>query len=378
MVEKTVDAESKSKDARYQKRAIELTIRIGFLFLLVAWCFWIIMPFAGVLIWGMVIAVSVYPMHRWLEFAIGNRRNWAAAITTLALLALFIAPAAALTDSLFSGAQGLYDNLAAGNIRLPPPPEGISNWPVIGEPLDRFWNQASTNLVNVLQESVPYLTTAAGYVFSAVAGIGLGLLQFLLATIIAGVFLANAEAGRVAAERFAGRIAGVRGAEFARVAKVTIRSVARGILGVALIQSILAGVGFLLVGLPAAGLLALICLFLGIIQLGVGPVMVLAVIYVFYTAETLTAVVFLVWCVFVTLLDNLLKPILLGRGAPVPVLVIFLGAIGGFLTQGILGLFLGAVILSLGFNLYQAWINEPFEDEESELFCCRAHDRLQG
>jgi predicted PurR-regulated permease PerM len=366
LVGSTFSTEMKREEANFQKRAIELTIRIGFLLLLVAWCFWIIMPFAGVIIWGMVIAVSVYPMHRWLESAIGNRRKWAAVITTLALLVLFIAPAATLTDSLFSGAQGLYDHLAAGDFKLSPPPEGISSWPVIGEPLDRFWRRASTNIANALQEAVPYLTTAAGYVFSAVAGIGLGLIQFLLATIFAGVLLANAEGGRLTAERFTQRIAGDRGTEFARVAKETIRSVARGILGVALIQSILAGIGFLLVGLPAAGFLALICLFLSVIQVGVGPVMILAVIYVFYTSHTFTAVVFLIWCLAVTLLDNLLKPILLGRGAPVPTMVIFLGAIGGFLTQGILGLFLGAVILSLGFNLYQAWVNEPFEDEESK------------
>ena len=171
----------------------------------------------------------------------------------------------------------------------------------------------------------------------------------------------------MSADRFAERIAGERGREFTRVAKVTIRTVARGILGVALIQAILAGLGFLAVRLPGAGLLALICLFLGVVQLSIGLVTIPAAFYVFYTADTLTAVVFLIWCIIVTPLDNFLKPVLLGRGAPVPTMVIFLGAIGGFLTQGILGLFLGAVILSLGYNLYQAWVNEPFEREESRL-----------
>jgi len=352
-------------DSTYQKRAIELTIRIGFLFLLVAWCFWIILPFAGVVVWGMIIAVSIYPMHRWFESTIGNRRKLAATVTTLTLLALFIVPAAALTDSLISGAQVLYDQVTTGEIKLPPPPEGLSSWPLIGDSLDKFWRLASTNLAKALEQFAPHLTKAAGVVFSAVAGIGLGLLQFLLATIIAGALLANAEAGRVAAERFAERIAGDRGNEFARVATVTIRSVARGILGVALIQAVLAGVGFLAVGLPAAGLFALICLILGVVQLGIGLVTIPAAVYVFYVSDTLTAVVFLIWCIIITPLDNFLKPVLLGRGAPVPMLVIFLGAIGGFLTQGILGLFLGAVILSLGYNLYQMWVNAPFEMDES-------------
>jgi predicted PurR-regulated permease PerM len=202
----------------------------------------------------------------------------------------------------------------------------------------------------------PQLTDIGGVLLSSLAGIGLDLLQFLVATIIAGVFLANAESGQLAAGKFAKRMGGDRGVEFARVAGQTIRSVARGILGVALIQSLLAGLGFLVVGLPGAGLLALICLLLGIIQLGIAIVVIPAVIYVFYTASSVTAALFLVWCVVVTLLDNVLKPILLGRGAPVPMLVIFLGAIGGFLTQGIIGLFIGAVILSLGFKLYQTWV----------------------
>jgi predicted PurR-regulated permease PerM len=356
-----------STDSTFQKRAIELTVRIGFLILLVVWCYRIIMPFAGVIVWGMIIAVSIHPMHRRLESAIGNRRKLAAAITTLTLLTLFIAPAAALTDSLIAGAQVLYDQVTTGEIKLPPPPEGINGWPVIGDPIEEFWRQASTNLSKALEQLAPHLTKAAGVVFSAIVGIGLGLLQFLLATIISGALLANADAGRVAADRFAERIAGDHGKEFAHVAKVTIRTVARGILGVALIQAILAGLGFLTVGLPAAGLLALICLFLGVVQLSIGLVTIPAAIYVFSTGDTLTAVVFLVWCVFITPLDNFLKPVLLGRGAPVPTIVIFLGAIGGFLTQGILGLFLGAVILSLGYNLYQAWVNRPFEMEGSSL-----------
>ena len=207
------------------------------------------------------------------------------------------------------------------------------------------------------------MTKLAGTLLSALAGTGLSLLQFLLATIIAGAVLANAEAAQVTARGFAVRMAGDKGKEFARVTKETVRSVARGILGVALIQALLAGLGFLVVGLPAAGLLAMICLLLAIIQLGVALVTIPAAIYIFYTADTVTAVVFLIWCIVVTLVDNVLKPVLLGRGAPVPMIVIFLGVIGGFLTQGIIGLFLGAVILSLGFNLYQTWIDQASESE---------------
>ena len=161
-----------------------------------------------------------------------------------------------------------------------------------------------------------------------------------------------------ASPAIARRLAGDRGAEYAALGQATVPSVARGILGVALIQSLLAGLGFLAVGLPAAGLLAILCLLLAVVQIGPALVLIPAVIYVFTTAETLTAIVFLVWCVFVGLLDNVLKPILLGRGVKVPILVIFVGAIGGFLASGIIGLFTGSVVLALSYTLFKAWLND--------------------
>jgi predicted PurR-regulated permease PerM len=154
------------------------------------------------------------------------------------------------------------------------------------------------------------------------------------------------------------RIAAERGTEFATLAGATVRSVAQGILGVALIQSFLAGLGFLVVGIPGAGLWALLGLFFCVVQVGLLPVALPALIYVFATAEPVTAVVFTIWTLAVSLIDNVLKPLLLGRGVRVPTVVIFLGAIGGFLTEGIIGLFVGAVVLVLGYRLFQAWL-EP-------------------
>ncbi len=144
--------------------------------------------------------------------------------------------------------------------------------------------------------------------------------------------------------------------EFVGVAEQTVRSVASGILGVALIQALLAGLGFLVAGVPAAGLLTLICLVFGVIQLGVVIVLIPVVIYLFSTADTVTAVGFLIWAALVAPVDNVLKPILLGRGVDVPMLVIFVGAIGGFLNAGIIGLFIGAVVLALGYKLFLAWL----------------------
>jgi predicted PurR-regulated permease PerM len=213
-------------------------------------------------------------------------------------------------------------------------------------------------LGEALRQASPLLKRFGTWLLNAAEGAGIALLQFVLAIFIAGAFLANAEAAGSMTRAIAERLAGERGLILAGVAEHTIRSVASGILGVALIQALLAGLGFLVAGVPAAGLLTLICLLSGVIQLGVVIVLIPVVIYLFSTAETTTAVGFLIWAILVAPVDNILKPILLGRGVDVPTLVIFVGAIGGFLSSGIIGLFLGAVVLALGYKLFLTWLKQ--------------------
>jgi predicted PurR-regulated permease PerM len=187
-------------------------------------------------------------------------------------------------------------------------------------------------------------------------GTTMGLLQFTLSIIIAGILMANAKGGGNFIRELFVSLAGERGNDFADISNVTIRNVVKGILGVAIIQGLLAGAGFMVAGVPVAGVWAFLCVFLAIIQIGIAPVALPVIIYMFYRADTLTAGLLAVWLILVMLSDNFLKPILLGRGAPVPMLVIFLGSIGGFISMGFIGLFVGAVILSLGFKLFQAWL----------------------
>jgi predicted PurR-regulated permease PerM len=193
------------------------------------------------------------------------------------------------------------------------------------------------------------------------AGIGLGIIEFIVSIIIAGVMLAYAESGGKAAEQVFIRLAGRRGQDFVKLTETTIRQVVKGILGVALIQTILASIGFFVAGVPAAGLWTIISLILAIVQIGVGPVVIPLIIYVWSSSDTLTASLFTGWSIMVLVIDNVLKPLLLGKGAPVPMLVIFLGAIGGFIAIGFLGLFLGAVILSLTYKLAVEWITPDTE-----------------
>ena len=361
--------EPSSLDKAFVNRALEATIRIGLVALLVAWCFQIVRPFVIPVFWGMIIAVASYPGYRRLEEWLGGRGFLAATLFAIIGLLLLIGPTVLLAGTLVDSAHGLAGDLSGGTFKLPPPPGKVASWPIVGVPLYSFWSLASTNLEEALGQIGPQLKIVGSWLVSMAAGAGLGILQFVFAIIIAAVLQANADGCHYAARAIATRLAGERGAQFADLAQTTVRSVARGILGVALIQSILAGLGFLAVGLPAAGLLALICLLLAVVQIGVFPVLIPVVIHVFATSDTVTSVVFLIWCIIVGITDNALKPFLLGRGAKVPMAVIFVGAIGGFLASGIIGLFVGAVVLSLGYTMFLAWLHEGRElpsEEEAE------------
>jgi predicted PurR-regulated permease PerM len=212
------------------------------------------------------------------------------------------------------------------------------------------------NLEQALAEIGPQLEATSRWLFGFVAGLGLGFLQFILAIMIAGLLLAHAGAAQGAAQAFARRVAGARGLSFLELGIATIRNVARGVLGTALVQATLAGIGLVAVGIPAAGLLAFLVFLLSALQLGSGLVLVPAMIYVFATADLLTALLFAAWSIPVTLVDNFLKPILMSRGVDVPMLVIFIGVVGGTLASGIIGLFIGPVVLALGYKLLVAWV----------------------
>ncbi|MEZ5584988.1 MAG: AI-2E family transporter [Candidatus Competibacteraceae bacterium] len=345
-------------DGLFLQRAVEATIRIGIIVALVAWCYEIVRPFVIPVIWGMIIATAAFPGYRKLRTVLGGREGLAAVLFTVLMLILLIVPAVMLTGTLVDGAQWLAKGLNNGTLKVPPPPQNVAGWPFIGDWLYQYWTLASSNLEAALQQLAPHLKRFSAQLLSIGAGAGLEILQFIVAVVIAGVLLANSNSGYYAARAIARRLAGERGVHFADLAEVTVRSVSRGILGVAIIQSLLAGLGFLAVGVPGAGLWALLCLLLAVIQIGPALVFIPVVIYVFTTASTLTAVVYLIWSVFVAVLDNILKPMLLGRGVDVPMIVIFAGAIGGFLSMGIIGLFVGSIILVLSYTLFLAWLGE--------------------
>jgi predicted PurR-regulated permease PerM len=343
-------------DDAVQTLALRLVIRIGVVLLMLLWCFSIVRPFLGPLIWAMIIAVAGYRPFVGLQRLCGGSAGIAATLFVVVALGLILLPTVLLADSLLGGARSLAADLADGTLTVPGPPASVQTWPVIGPPLFQLWQLASHNLHEALAELGPQLAAIGRYILAAAGKITLGLLQFVLAIFIAAPMLMNAASG----ERLAGRVAtglgGANGPRFTQLAVQTIRSVTKGILGVALIQATAAGLGFLAVGLPAAGLLAFICLILAIVQIGPGLILLPAIIYGFTALPTTTAVLFAVWCVFVGILDNVLKPIFLGRGVELPMVVIFIGAIGGFLGYGLLGLFIGPVVLALGYTAISTWL----------------------
>ena len=348
--------ETSATDNAYIARAVEASINIGLVALLAAVCLLILAPFVPIVAWGIIIAVASYPVFLKLHRATG-RGGWAAAIWTILLLAVLIIPVVLLAKSTVEGVQSLIDHLDAGTFVVPPPPPNLESWPLIGAPLNQIWSMASNNLTEAVKLLAPQIKTFLPKLLSASAGIGLTVLQFFFSILIAGALLAKAQSAAEVTRAFASRLFGQRGAEFQNLVGSTIRSVTSGILGVAVIQTVLAAIGFLVVGLPGAGLWAVIFLVAAVLQVGM-LVLIPAVIFVFATATTTKAVIFLIWCAVVGLLDNVLKPMLLGRGASVPTAVVFLGAIGGFVAMGIIGLFVGAIVLSVGYKLFLAWL-EP-------------------
>lgn len=342
------------------ERAIEIAVRIGVLGLLLTWCFLILKPFVAPVLWGAIIAVAIYSPFNKLQSLLGSRPKLAAALITLVLLAILVVPSVQLTSSLVEGVSSLREGLGEGGFEIAPPPENIAGWPLIGKPLHETWKLASENLAATLSQYAPQIKAVALWLLESIAGTGLGVLQFIFSIIIAGVFLASAQQSSQAIKSVFIRLAGKQGDEFAHVSAMTINNVVKGVLGVAVIQTMLAGLGFAVAKVPIAGLWALLCMILAIVQVGIMPVVLPVIIYMFVNADTFTATLLAIYLVFVGLVDNVLRPILLGRGAPVPMLVIFLGTLGGFITSGFVGLFIGAIILSLGYKLFLTWLHlEP-------------------
>ena len=344
------------RDGHLEGRATDFVVRLAFLGLFAWWSLDLVRPFLPIVVWAILLAAALYPAFAWLARRLGGRRRLAAALVTLALLGLVVGPASLLGASLVDSVAWIASGLQSGSLRVPSPPPALDTWPLIGAPLDDAWTLASTNLDGALAKYGPAMLPAGGVILGYVAGLGADLVKFLLSTVIAGCLLVPGPRLAAGARAFASRIVAPRGAEFVDLAGATIRNVSRGVIGVALIQSLLAGLVLIAADVPGAGLIAFAALVLCIVQIGPAPVLLPVLIWAWMTQSATMALILTVVLVPVTLLDNVLKPILMGRGLPTPLLVILTGVIGGTLTHGLLGLFLGPVILAVFYELVVAWV----------------------
>ena len=345
-------------EASLTQKAIDIAIKLGVLAVLLAWCFQIIRPFISPVIWGTIIAVTLLPIYEKINTRLGDRRKLTAAVITIVALMVIVLPGIQLSVSSVDSLHTLSTKLQGEELKLPPPPEGVGDWPVVGEPLKNLWQNATVNLESTLVKFQPQLIGLAKWLLKNFLGIAAGIFMFAISLIIAGILMASAKSGGMMAKQLIVRMAGNHGEEIVGITVKTIRSVVKGIIGVSIVQALLAGLGFAVAGIPAAGLWTFLCLVLAIIQIGVAPVVLLVIIYAFYTMGKVSAVLLTVWLVLVAASDGPMKAVIFGRGAAVPMLVIFLGAIGGFIAIGFLGLFIGAVVLSVGYKLFEAWLQD--------------------
>lgn len=341
-----------------KNRVLTMDIFIRFVVLagLLAWCGMILAPFIFILIWGMILAISTYPLYSRCIKSWGIKKGWITLLFTLVGLVLIAIPGYLIINNIIAAVTQLKSAYSADTLHLPPPPTEVSTWPLIGKPLFDLWSLASTNITEAIHRYETQLMPVLTWLVGAVGKLGLALLKFILSIVVAGVLMHYDKPCEKFTDRFFSKLLGARGPLFADIAEKTIRNVARGIIGVAFLQAAAAGLGLYLGGVPWAGPLTLLCLMLCIIQIGVGIVVIPVIIYAFTTFGTLHATLLTIWLTLIMFSDNILKPIFLSKGAPVPTLVIFLGSLGGFLLNGIIGLFIGAVVLALGYRLLMAWI----------------------
>ena len=344
------------------KNIYDVMIRLAFLALIIAWSLMILFPYTSILLWGFILGIAMMPLHKSLSAKIGDRPKLASFIIVLSGLVLILVPGWLFLGSIIDGARDLKTNFDAGTLSIPPPTEKVKGWPLIGDAVYGFWSSASSSLEQTVaqykDQIIDYGTAFIKGLMSSLSG---GL-QMIVSLIIAGVLLVVPGVGDSSRKLFR-KLAGGKGDDFADVIVKTVGNVVKGVLGVAFIQAFIIGIGFLLAGVPFAGLWTLIVLMLAILQIPPTLVVIPVIIYLFSVLNTVPAILWSVFLFLGGMSDNVLKPILLGKGAPVPMLVIFLGVIGGFMLSGFIGLFTGAIVVSIGYKMLVSWINETEPQE---------------
>lgn len=345
-----------SLKGKFINKDIESLLKTALLFLVIYICFEIFRPFLVPVVWGIIIAVALYPLHLKLKKLFKGNDKMSTTVITLLVLALIVVPSVLFAGGLISGLKELSTQLEEGTLVIPPPNESVKDWPVVGESVAETWKMFSTNVESGIEHFAPQIKKVGGWLLAAISDLVKGFFMFIIAVIIAGVLLFNSDKCFDVANKVFSKLAGARGPELVKNAKLTISSVVNGVLGTALLQSIVISIGFFLADVPGAAILSLLVLICAIVQLPLIVIILPVTIYVFPELPTWGGVLFAVWMIFGSISDNFFKPMLLGRGMDIPMLIILIGSIGGMVAMGIIGLFIGAVCLAMGYQLFNLWV----------------------
>ncbi len=351
-----MDASKLQSSRNSVKLAIEIAVNLGLIIFILIWALMILKPFLALVIWGAIIAVASYTPFLKLQSIFKGSKKLAVIAFTVIGLSIVIIPTSMFSESLIKSSINLAHHIAEGTVDIPPPSENVKEWPVIGKRVHTAWSKAANNFTLFVNDNAHQVKEISAIFLTKAAGVGLGILSLVFAILIAAAFLSNAEVAAMSMQRLFRRLAGEQGDKLLDLSAATIRSVATGVLGIAFIQAMLGGLGMVVVGVPGAGLWALFVLIVAIAQLPPWLILGPVIVYVFSVESSMVATMFMVWSLVVSFLDMALKPVMLGRGVEAPMLVILLGAIGGMVMSGIIGLFIGAVILAMAYKLFQAWL----------------------
>ena len=356
-------------EQRLASRLLDVLILAGLVLAMAMLCYQIFSPFLNLIVWALILGVTLYPLHRALAGRIGGRNGLAATLIVLVGVALIVWPTALLMSSLGDSVQQFVHAVQANTLEIPAPRPGVEAWPIVGKKIHTLWSKAHTDLPALVQSMQPKVGDLAKAALGFVASIGGGLLGFLASFIIAGIIMAFGEAGDRGSRAIFARIVGTaRAEEFTRLSTATIRAVAQGVIGVAFIQAIIVGIALLVAGIPWAGVLAVIVLVLGVAQVPALLVTLPAIGYIWSSGDygNAAAIGHTVFLFLAGMADNVLKPLMLGRGVDAPMPIILLGALGGMATAGILGLFVGATVLALGYQLFMSWVEASSDAAPAE------------
>jgi predicted PurR-regulated permease PerM len=351
---------SSKTDNTFASNAIDAAIKISLLGAMVVLSFQIIRPFMMPVAWAVIIAVAMGPFVEKLVGLLGGRRKLAITLFTLVAIGVLVVPTYLLGSASMEVVQTFAQDLKNNEVQVPPAPEKLADVPLVGKKCYDVWNLASQDLKKAVVDTAPLAANASKALAGSISG-GLGsILQFVISFIIAAFFMMNPAKGFAASSKIITSVAGERGEEFTSLTTATIRGVMNGVVGVALIQAVAGTIGMVVMGIPAAGLWGLAILICAIIQLP--PILVLGPVaaYAFASPDfgTTAAVIFAIFALLVSACDGVIKPMLMARGLDTPMLVILLGAIGGMMLSGIIGLFVGAVVLSITYTLFMAWVDD--------------------